>query len=195
MRIVALGVSALFAFTALFAVSAAAQQTVEKPTKTITGKVRHSAIVESVDKETREIKLIGAGMRRFTLTAGPDVRNFDQIKPRDRLVVEYIERLRIDVEPAGTKRAEGAVTAVGRAEEGALPGAGAAETVQATFTVQAIDRENGTVTLLDSDGVPRTFVVDDTAALKLVDVGDEVTTRLTKAISISIEPPPPTTKS
>lgn len=175
---------------ALLVTTANAQQTVEKPTKTITGVIKHSAIVESVNPETREINLIGAGMRRFSITAGPEVRNFDQIKARDRLVVEYIERLRIEVSPGGTEQPEGAVAAMGRAEEGERPGMGAAESVQATFTVGSIDLENSRATLIDSDGVPRTIDVQDTEALKLVHVGDHVTTRLTKALSISIEPPP-----
>ena len=105
-------------------------------------------------------------------------------------MIEYIERLRIEVAPAGTAPPEGAVAAVGRAEQGERPGMGAAESVQATFTVGSIDLENSRATLIDSDGVPRTIDVQDTEALKLVNVGDRVTTRLTKAVSISIEPPP-----
>jgi hypothetical protein len=183
--------TALMTLAALLTTAAYAQQTVEKPVKTITGVVKHSAIVASVDQETREINLIGAGMRRFSITAGPEVRNFDQIKPRDRLVVAYTERLNIQVTPAGEARPEGAVAAVGRAEAGEKPGVGMAEAVQATFTVDSIDRENSRATLIDSDGIPRTIDVRDTEALKLVQVGDQVTTRLTKAVSISIEPPSP----
>jgi hypothetical protein len=183
--------AALMTLAALLTTPAYAQQTVEKPVKTITGIVKHSAIVASVNSETREIELIGAGMRQFSITAGPEVRNFDQIKPRDRLVVAYTERLHIEVTPGGAEAPEGAVAMVGRAEEGERPAAGMAEAVQATFTVDSIDRENSRATLIDSDGIPRTIDVRDTEALKLVQVGDHVTTRLTKAVSISIEPPPP----
>ena len=182
--------AALMTLAALVTTTADAQQTVEKPAKTITGVVRHSAIVASVNAETREIDLIGAGMRRFSITAGPEVRNFDQIKVRDRLVVAYTERLHIEVTPAGSAAPEGAVAAVGRAEEGERPGAGMAESVQAVFTVGSIDRENSRATLIDSDGIPRTIDVQDKEALKLVHVGDQVMTRLSKAVSISIEPPP-----
>ena len=113
------------------------------------------------------------------------------VAPRDRPVVSYVERLRIEVTPGGMEQPEGALVAVARAEEGEKPGAGMIEAVQATFTVASIDRENSRATLIDSDGVPRTIDVQDTEALKLVEVGDHVTTRLTKAVSISIEPPPP----
>lgn len=183
--------AALLTLAVLSAMTAHAQQTTPKPAKTITGVVKHSAIVESVDAETRQINLIGAGMRRFSITAGPEVQNFAQIKARDRLVVAYTERLRIKVTPgAAPEQPEGAIAAVGRAEEGERPGIGAAETVQAVFTVASIDQENSRATLIDSDGLPRTIDVQDTEALKLVAVGDQVTTRLTKAVSISIEPPP-----
>lgn len=169
---------------------AAQAQTVDRPARTITGVVKQSAIVESVDPITRQIKLIGADNRRFSITAGDEVVNFDQIEPRDRLVVEYIERLRIEVSPPGTEQPEGAVAAVGVAEPGDKPGVGGAETVQMSFTVGAIDRENDQATLIDTDGIPHTVAVQDPESLKLVQVGDIVTTRLTKAMSISVEPPP-----
>ena len=105
-------------------------------------------------------------------------------------MVAYTARLHIEVTPAGSAAPEGAVAAVGRAEEGERPGAGMAESVQAVFTVGSIDRENSRATLIDSDGIPRTIDVQDKEALKLVHVGDQVMTRLTKAVSISIEPPP-----
>ncbi|MCZ6869280.1 MAG: hypothetical protein O7G84_07255, partial [Gammaproteobacteria bacterium] len=60
------------------------------------------AIVEAVNKETRELKLIGPDNRRFTVVADELVRNFDQIKPRDRITVEYLESIAIVVSPASS---------------------------------------------------------------------------------------------
>lgn len=177
----------------LIAQGATAQEGVPKPAKTITGIIKRSAIVESVDPATRAVRLIGPDMQRFTITAGPEVRNFDQIKPRDRLTVEYIEQLRIEVQPAGADPAQGAAAEVSRAAAGDKPGIAGTETVRQVFTVKAIDREQNRVTLENSAGASHAIAVQNPDALALVDVGDHVTTQLTRAMSISIEPPPEAT--
>ena len=74
-----------------------AQDTVEKPARVVKSVLKSGAIVEAVDRETREIKLVGPDGRRFTVVAGPEVRNFAQSDPRDRIVVQYTESIAIVV--------------------------------------------------------------------------------------------------
>ena len=51
--------------------------TVSLPGRVITSTARREAIVESVDKETREIKVIDASGRIYSFVAGDKVDNFD----------------------------------------------------------------------------------------------------------------------
>jgi hypothetical protein len=51
-----------------------------------------SAKVEAVDKATRAVTPSSPTARTRTITAGPEVRNFDQIKVGDTLTIKYLER-------------------------------------------------------------------------------------------------------
>jgi hypothetical protein len=84
-------------------VSAAAPTSTAKPGRVMTTMVKSGAIVEAVNKETREVKLIDPQGNRFTVVADELVRNFDQIEPRDRVVVEYLESVALVVAPEGSE--------------------------------------------------------------------------------------------
>ncbi len=81
----------------------AAETSVAKPSRIVTAMVKSGAIVEAVNKETRELKIIDARGNRFTVVANELVRNFDQIEPRDRIVVEYLESVALVVAPEGSE--------------------------------------------------------------------------------------------
>lgn len=163
-----------------------------KPSRVITNTVKVQAIVESVNRETREVKLIGADNRRFTVVADAQVRNFDQIRPRDRLNVEYLESVAIDVLPAksATAAPDAAGAAVEVAPKGDKPGIKGVEVAEILATITGIDREARTATLLLSDGEARTVKVGEEARLDLVDVGDQVRVRTTRAIAVAVTAPP-----
>jgi hypothetical protein len=62
---------------------------------------RPSAIVESVDKANRDGDAQDANGETRTITAGPEVRNFDQIKVGDTLTIKYLEALAIELKKDG----------------------------------------------------------------------------------------------
>ena len=169
-----------------------AAETVQKPARVTTTVVQTGAIVEAVNKETRELKLIGPDNRRFTVVADERVRNFDQIKPRDRITVEYLESIAIVVSPASSQGTvdEAELTAVTVAAPGDMPGVGVIEAKGVTAIVSAIDRVHRIATLTLPDGEIRTVRVQDDVALDLVNVGDRVTTVITQAIAVTVRPPP-----
>ena len=169
-----------------------AAETVQKPARVTTTVVQTGAIVEAVNKETRELKLIGPDNRRFTVVADERVRNFDQIKPRDRITVEYLESVAIVVSPASSQGTvdEAELTAVTVAAPGDMPGVGVIEAKGVTAIVSAIDRVHRIATLTLPDGEIRTVRVQDGVALDLVNVGDRVTTVITQAIAVTVRPPP-----
>jgi hypothetical protein len=83
-----------------------------------------TAVVEAVDKATRQVTLKGAEGNKVTVTAGPEVKNFDQIKAGDNVQLRYVEALTLELKPGGkapVAKTEQAVAA--KAQPGKTPAA------------------------------------------------------------------------
>ena len=165
-------------------------ETVDKPARVISTIVKKAAIVEAVNPETREIKVMDAQGNRFTVVADDLVRNFAQIEPRDRIVLEYLESVAIVVAPAGAEPpAFDEIAALTVAPEGDRPGVTGVSTEVVTATVQTINLADRLVTLQGQSGEVRTIKVSDDAKLDMVEVGDEVRFRITTAIAVNVVKP------
>lgn len=150
--------------------------------------VRVSATVTAIDKATRTITLKGADGKEFPIVAGPEVRNFDQLKVGSEVVVAYFEALAIDLKKGGGAKVERVDTAGGtRAASG--PGAAFGRQVTATGDVIGLDAATQTATLR---GPKRTvdLHVPDPKQFKLIAVGDQVQVTYTEAVAVSVEPAP-----
>jgi hypothetical protein len=159
--------------------------TVSLPGRVITSKARSEAIVQSVNKETREIKVVDANGRIHQFVAGDMVANFDQIEPRDRIVTEYLESVAVFIAPKGTP-AVGDAGLVELAPLGDKPGMTMADTYMVAATIDAIDAPGHVVTLRDEDGFQTALKVADDVELDKFRVGDEVRMRVTEAVAISV---------
>ncbi len=160
-------------------------ETVQKPGRIVTSIIRTAAIVEAVNKETRELKLIDASGKRYTIVADERVRNFNQIEPRDRIVTEYLESIAILVVPPGAPELPSG-GAVEVAPLGDKPGITGVETFMVKATVDSLNTTDRIATLRLADGGTRTIKVAESVPLDLVSVGDEVRLRITQAIAISV---------
>jgi hypothetical protein len=167
----------------------AAAETVVKPARVISSMIKTAAIVESVDKTTRELKLINSKGDRFSLIADSSVRNFDQIEPRDRIVAEYLESVAIIVAPAGSEPIIGDVAALEVAPLGDKPGITGVETEVVLATVTALNVADRLATLELENGEQRTIKVSEDARLDAVDVGNQVRLRMTRAVAINVVKP------
>jgi len=176
---------------ATIATVSAGETTVSKPGRIVTALVKSGVIVEAVNKETRELKLIDARGNRFTVVADELVRNFDQIEPRDRIVVEYLESVALVVAPAGSELPIGDANLVRVAPAGDKPGVEGVETRVVVATVHSINAADRLVTLETEEGELSTIKVAEDARLDLVDVGDQVRLRVTRAIAVSVVKPDP----
>ena len=159
--------------------------TVSLPGRVFTSTERREAIVESVNKETREIKVVDANGKIHTFVAGDMVANFDQIEPRDRIVTEYLESIAVFVAPAGTP-ALGDMGLIEVAPLGEKPGVGIADTFMVAATIDAIDTAERLVTLRGEDGFQTVIKVADDVDLAEFKAGDEVRMRVTQAVAISV---------
>lgn len=158
-------------------------------TATMTNAAVITARVEAIDKASRQVTLKGPKGNLKTVTAGPEVRNFDQIAVGDMLVVRLIESLTLTLKKDGkelvsrTEATDGA-----RAQAGQKPAGIVGREVEITADVIAIDAKTQTLTL---KGPKQTVElrVPDPKQFKLVKVGDQIQAVYTEAVAISVETP------
>jgi hypothetical protein len=183
----------IIAIAAAFAVNAAAQTTV---TRSEPGKasVEHTvdvtATIIAIDKTTRDITLKGAKGNWIVVTAGPEVKNFDQMNVGDKVHARYIEALVLELK-------KGNDLAVTRTEEasaaGAMPGAQphgvAGRRITVVADVVGVNGATQTVTLRG----PQLTVdvkVADPDQFRRIKKGDQVYATYTQALAMVVEPSP-----
>jgi len=146
------------------------------------------ATVTAIDVAKREVTLKGAKGDPVPMTVGPEVRNLDKIKVGDAIVVRYKENLSLSLKKDGKELvAANETVGAARAPVGAAPGAAAAQQIEVTADVIAMDPKTQIVTV---KGPQRTvdLVVQDPAQFKLIKVGDQIQAVYTQALALSVEP-------
>jgi len=158
----------------------------------VSDSVEATATIEAIDQATRMVRLRGADGRSWVVQAGPDVRNFGQIKAGDLVKVRYTEAIAAEVvKPGAGVTSTGATTALQRADVGGLPGATGTVSMKGVVKVAAVDTVNNTVDITASDGTARRIKVADPKAREFIRglrVGDEVQLTFSEALAVSVEP-------
>jgi Cu/Ag efflux protein CusF len=150
--------------------------------------VKVSATVTAIDPKSRVVTLKGPKGNEIEVTAGPEVKNFAQIKVGDRVDVDYIEALTLELKKGGgmpVARTEKAGAA--GAKPGESPAGVIGKQVTVVADVVAVDKEKGLVTV---KGPKRTMdlKVRDPAQLAMIAKGDQVQATYTEALAISVAP-------
>jgi Cu/Ag efflux protein CusF len=184
---------AVLAVLAALALPAAAQTGAAVVTKGpgvagVAQTVKRTMTITAIDAATRLVTLKGRGGRETTLTAGPEVKNFAQLKVGDKVKVEYVEALTLELK-------KGSTTLVARTEQagaaGAKPGERPAGMVgrQVTVTAEVVDLNPKTqvVTLRGPERTVRLKVADP-EQFKRITKGDRVEAIYTEALAIVVEP-------
>ena len=155
---------------------------------TITQTHKIVATVESIDAAKRHVTLKGPKGNLLPLTVGPDVRNLEQVKVGDRVVVRYAEALSLTLMKDGKELRSSTDASTGaRAKAGERPGGVVAEEVKVTADVIGVNRKTHMVTLRGPNEVVDLHVVDP-QQLKLIKVGDQVDAVYAQALALSVEP-------
>jgi Cu/Ag efflux protein CusF len=153
-----------------------------------------SARVEAIDPAQRMLTVKGPKGNLQLLAAGPEVRNFDQIKVGDMVVARYVEALTLTLKKDGKELPSGArAVDAARAKPGEKPAGIVGQQVEITADVIAVDAKTQTLTL---KGPQRTvdLRVPDPAQFKMVKVGDQIQAVYTEALALSVEPAAPAKK-
>jgi hypothetical protein len=149
-----------------------------------------SAVVTAIDHDTRVVTVRKPDGEELTFTASEEVRNLPQVQVGDVLVAEYVESVSIEVmadDGLGTDAAE--AVAMGRAEEGAMPGFAAMDSQIVIAKVEEINLELNTFKK-GPDGVVEEFVARNPDNLRRAEVGDLVVITTTEAVAITVERQP-----
>ena len=147
------------------------------------------ATVETVDQAKRTITLKGPRGNTISVRADERVRNFDQIKPGDRVTITYSEAMAVQVVKKGEGQQDVAVI-TDQAATGEQPRGSMTRQISVTAEVVAIDRANGSITLRSPDGDVRTVYVRHPERLSAVKVGDHLWIRYSEGLALAVEPAP-----
>ena len=147
-----------------------------------------SARVTHVDVPARIVDLELGDGRVFTVVAGSEVRNLEQLKPGDVVNVAYVESLVLQLRKNGAAvvtRTES--RDLKRAPAGATPAAVAQKQETIVADVLAVDASTGDVTLRGPERTV-TLRIRDPQQLALIQPGDQVEATFTDALAVSVDP-------
>lgn len=150
--------------------------------------VDFSATITAIDKATRTVTLKGPKGDEQKLVAGPEVKNFDQLKVGDVVQAQYLESLVLELKKGGglpvakTEKA-GAVAA----KPGEKPAGAMGRQVTVVGNVMKVDAATQTVTV---KGPERTvdLKVRNPEQFKLIAVGDQIEATYTEAVMVGVTP-------
>jgi hypothetical protein len=150
-----------------------------------------TASVTAIDVATRKVTLKGQKGKEETITVSPDVKNLDQVKVGDLVVVTFSQGVVLSMAAPGAKPVEPTATATGAAAApGEKPAADVKATVKGTVTIAAIDMKTRVVTLVGPEGRKFKVAAGKEIPLEKVKVGDKVNAEYTEAVAIAVEPAP-----
>lgn len=181
----ALGAGAAFAQTTTLVGGTAPGVAAAVETESYTGSI------SAIDAATRMITVKGDGGGVADINAGPDVKNFDQLKVGDRVTIELTKALALELR-------KGSTAEVSRQDEadkvtagpGEAPGGAVGTRTKIMAEVTAVDTAKGIVTL---KGPNRSvdLKVQDPAQLANIAVGDRVEATYIEALAIQVTPAAP----
>lgn len=154
------------------------------------GVVEFGTTVLGVDVKNRTVKVADEQGKPVTFLVGPDVKNFEQTRKGDKVIIAYERSVAISVTPGNDGIRSRVVTeGADRAAPGQRPAADAARNLKVVATVQKIDRKANIITVR---GPSRTVdvAVEDPKLLEGVKVGDSVTVNYTEAVALAVTPAP-----
>jgi len=157
----------------------------------VTQTVDVSATITAIDKSSRTITLKGPKGDELKIEAGPEVKNFDQLKVGDVVDIRYRETLALELKKGGGMKVEKTekAGAVG-AKPGATPAGVVGRQVTVVGDVIKVDAATQTVTV---KGPQRTvgLKVHDPEQFKLIAVGDQIQATYTEALALAVTPAKP----
>jgi len=162
----------------------------EKPAGIVGQTVVETVMVDAIDYKNRTLVLKDADGNSHFMKAGPEIRNFPQIKVGDEVITEHTQSVAILVDKPKGKPAGGQAQAIKRAPLGAKPAMDAINVIGISATVEKIDYDKRMITLKGPEGKVITTKVDPSLTrFNEVKKGDMIYMQITEEFAIRVETP------
>jgi hypothetical protein len=147
-----------------------------------------TATISALDAAKRGITLKGPDGKEVSMVAGPEVKNYGQLKVGDKVDIQYVEALVLELKKGGglpVARTE--KDSMTTAKPGETPAAKGGRKVTVVGDVIALDAATQTVTL---KGPQRTadLKVRDKKQFDLISKGDQIEATYTEALAVAVKP-------
>jgi len=150
--------------------------------------------VLAVDQATRKVTLKAADGITTSIVAGPEVRNFAQIKAGDRIRVEYAQALTVSLKKGGGVREKEERSDAARAAAGEKPAGAVMREVHFVADIIKLDAKTGALTVKGAEGRTIDLKVKDPSILKGYKAGDQVEGTFLQVLAIGDVGPAPAKK-
>jgi hypothetical protein len=149
------------------------------------------AVVIKVDSKTRTVTLKEKDDTVTNFVAGPEIKNFPQIKVGDRLTVTHELAVVIELVKVNHHgiRSEVQTSSQTSAALGSKPASVISNTTTIIATVVGIDRQKMTISVKGPKGRPDTYRVKNATLLKDIAINDEIKIILYDAMAASFTAP------
>jgi hypothetical protein len=147
-----------------------------------------TASVRSVDKQDRSITVEDADGNVSEIDLTEDVKNFDQIAPGDKVVMEVYSALAMKLATPGEEFEDQAAQMVAVAKPGEKPKLVNVDVAEVLAEISAIDKKTRAVTVQGPAGNSVTIQVpEDVKKFDELKVGDKVNARYVEAFAVSVK--------
>jgi len=156
--------------------------------KTESGSVTVKTTIEAIDHAARTVTLKDKDGNYETLSAGPEIKRFDELKVGDKVTFKYTESVAVRIRKPGdpvTASSNGEPAIVRGATE--KPSGTMTQQITASVVVKAVDPANKSITFMGADGHSVSVRVDDKGLVKDVHPGDKIEVTYTTALLIAVE--------
>lgn len=150
--------------------------------------VKGSATVTAIDSATRTVTLKDAEGSSVEVVAGDAVKNFSQIKVGDKVLVEYIQELSMEVKKGNGIRERIESETETRAEPGETPAGKLGRQVTIIADVIDVNPAKKTITVKGPKGKIAKLNVKNPDQFKVVKKGDQIKAVYVEALAIAIAP-------
>jgi hypothetical protein len=151
---------------------------------------RASATITAIDVAGRTLTLQSKAGEIQTFKVGPEVKRLDEFAVGDVIVIDYVQGLALEFQPAGSETVAPTTTASAlRAGKDEAPGGAVSAGVQATVTVTAIDFPGRLVSFQGPGGGVHQVKAGPKIQLEKLKVGDRLLATYTEAVAVKLEKP------
>jgi Cu/Ag efflux protein CusF len=183
--------SLVFFVIAFISVHINAQENQDRrPSREKWNNVSMQGTVKAINADTRELTLMDTNGNLATVTAGEEVKRFDEIAVNDVLKFDYYTYMKAEFrEPTAEEIAEPLVVIAegGKAPEGVDPAAAVGAVVKAVVSIEVLNRPNMTATVKGPRGNYVTIQMEDEALIKELKIGEVLILIYAEAVAVSLE--------